>query len=292
MKPLDTELAYRKCREVARKHYENFPVGSLLIPSDKRKYVYAVYAFARYADDIADSGSLSKDEKILRLGYLNEELDKIGSGRNGFDPETEYIFTALFDTSSSLEIPLQDFRDLLSAFRQDAVISRYFEFDELTDYSQRSANPVGRLVLRIFGYDSAMHRELFMKSDKICTALQLSNFWQDVSEDLKIDRIYIPGEYMNRHGYTVDDLRSGIADDRFRNMMRELCTVTEELFAEGGSLPEKLSGRLRYEIRATVEGGRMILGKIRELDYDVLNHRPKLKTADKLSLLYKAFRGN
>lgn len=292
MKPLDAELAYIKCREVALKHYENFPVGSLLIPSDMRKYVYAVYAFARYADDIADSRLLSKEEKILRLGFLNEELDKIESGRGRFDPETDYIFTALFDTSSSLEIPLKEFRDLLSAFRQDAVVSRYYEFDELIDYSTRSANPVGRLVLMIFGYDIESQSELFMKSDKICTALQLTNFWQDVTEDLKIDRIYIPGECMNEHGYTVDDLRSGVADDRFRNMMKELCTVTEELFAEGGSLPEKLGGRLKYEIRATIEGGRMILGKIRELDYDVLNQRPKLKTADKLSLFYKAFRGN
>lgn len=289
---MDTELAYRMCRVVAQKHYENFPVGSLLIPSDKRKYVYAVYAFARYADDIADSGLLSKEEKILRLGNLNEELDKISTGSTRFDPETEYIFTALFDTSSSLEIPLQEFRDLLSAFRQDAVVSRYFEFDELIDYSRRSANPVGRLVLRIFGYVSERNSELFMKSDKVCTALQLTNFWQDVSEDLKIDRIYIPGEYMNRHGYSEVDLRSGIADGRFRDMMKELCTVTEELFSEGESVSGHLSGRLKYEIRATVEGGRMILGKIRELNYDVLNQRPGLTKADKLSLFYKAFKGN
>lgn len=286
----NTDLAYQKCRKIVVEHYENFPVGSMLVPAEKRKFVHAVYAFARYADDIADSHSLARDEKLRLLDLFEAELQKIkGSEPRNLNNETEYIFTALFDTIKNLEIPFGDFSDLISAFRQDAEGYRYKSNDELINYSKRSANPIGRTVLRIFGYSPSSSGRLFELSDNICTALQLTNFWQDVSVDLKMDRIYIPESIMNRHGYGIDELRNMVEDDRFRSAIEELCVFTEEFFQKGKELPDLVKGRLKYELKATILGGSAILTKIRELDFKVLSVRPSLSKADKFKILINAF---
>jgi phytoene synthase len=285
-----TDLAYDHCRKIASEHYENFPVGSILVPSNKRKYIYSVYAFARYADDIADSPSLEKIEKMRQLGILENELSKIEHNKaESYLKETELIFVALADTVKSLDIPLREFRELLSAFKQDSEGLFYETSDQLIDYSDRSANPIGHIVLNVFGYHKEDAGEMFQMSDKICTALQLTNFWQDVSEDLKINRVYIPKDYMEKHGYNMDELNVKNENQNFRSMMKDLCEMTAGLFKQGEGLPDLTEGRLKYELKATLNGGRMILRKISDLEYRVLSRRPKLSAFDKFSIILRAF---
>ncbi len=290
MKHLQTDLAYQHCRKIALGHYENFPVGSLLVPSHKRRYIYSIYAFARYADDIADSDSIERSDKHRELAILENELSKIeGSGIQEFVPETELIFIAIADTIRQLNIPIKEFRDLLSAFRQDSEGKDYQTFDQLIEYSSRSANPIGHLVLNVFGYSRNENEEMFRLSDNICTALQLTNFWQDVSQDLKIGRVYIPEESMIKHNYSHEELKRKNENDDFRSMIRDLCNRTESFFREGEGLPDMTAGRLRLELKATLNGGRKILKKIQELNYNVLNRRPELSAIDKISIMIKAF---
>ena len=285
-----TDLAYDHCRKIASEHYENFPVGSILVPSNKRKYIYSVYAFARYADDIADSPTMVKSDKIRRLVILGEELSKIEEKNPAsFREDTMLIFEALRDTISAVGIPVQEFRDLLSAFMQDSEGMLYENFDQLVDYSSRSANPIGHIVLNVFGYHKEENAEMFLLSDKLCTALQLTNFWQDVSEDLKMNRVYVPNDFMIKHKYSIEELGSKSENDNFKEMINDLCQMTEELFSHGSRLPELTKGRLKLELRATINGGRMILKKISEMDFRVLSMRPKLTTFDKFSIILKAF---
>lgn len=289
MDPSKTELAYIKCRELALNHYENFPVGSVLVPSNKRKYVYAVYAFARYADDIADSSILGRQEKLQRLELLKARLDLCeSSGTQAFDDETGYIFAALQDAIPEIGADLSEFRDLLSAFSQDAAGWEYGTVDDLMDYSSRSANPIGHLVLNIFGYKKSEEPEMFALSDSVCTALQLTNFWQDVSEDLKINRVYIPAEAMKKHGYDMQMLRNKVQNESFRNMMTELCRETSEMFDRGEGIVSMTKGRLKLELKATIAGGRMILEKIKKMNYGVLNDRPALSGIEKAALILKS----
>ncbi|MFZ1323436.1 MAG: squalene synthase HpnC [Ignavibacteria bacterium] len=284
------ESAYEYCRNLAVSHYENFPVGSVLIPKDKRKYVYAVYAFSRYADDIADSSDLDANVKLEKLEGLETELDKIeNKSANGFSIETKNIFLALFDTVNKLNIPVMEFRNLLSAFKQDSVGKVYKNFDELLDYSNRSANPVGHLVLYIFGYDPENDAKVFELSDKVCTALQLANFWQDVSVDLKMDRIYVPEDIMLKNNYSAKLLSEKVENEDFRKIINELADSTDELFETGSALTGLLSGRLKLEIKATINGGREIINKIREIKYNVLTKRVSLSKRDKFKIIFKAF---
>jgi squalene synthase HpnC len=286
---INIDLAYTECRKIALKHYENFPVGSLLIPSDKRKYVYSIYAFARFADDIADSRDLMRDEKIQKLDLLERELDKIRDNRpDDFTEETSYIFISLFDTINSIGIQISEFRDLISAFIQDSLGFHYKSVDDLLDYSKRSANPIGHLVLNVFGYRKDGNERMFDCSDHICSALQLTNFWQDVSVDLEMERIYVPEECMLSHGYTLSDLRARIENENFREVMKELCDITENMFRAGEELPGMVEGRLKYELRATINGGRKIIEKIREMDFKVLNQRPVLSAIEKATIVLKA----
>ena len=265
-------------------------MGSILVPSHKRKFIYSIYAFARYADDIADSETIERDDKLKKLAELEEELSKIEKpGSEDFAADTEMIFVAVADTIKQLNIPIKEFRYLLSAFRQDSEGTEYKTFDQLIDYSSRSANPVGHLVLYVFGYDEKKNEEMFLLSDKICTALQLTNFWQDVSRDLNINRVYIPVESMEKHNYSRDDLERKNESEEFRNMIRELCEKTESLFKEGERLPDLTDGRLKLELKATLNGGRKILKKIQDLNYNVLSERPKLSAVDKISIMFNAF---
>lgn len=284
------ESAYEYCRSLAVNHYENFPVGSVLIPKDKRKYVYAVYAFSRYADDIADSSDLDAKVKLEKLESLEIELDKIeNKSTNEFSNETKNIFLALFDTVSNLKIPVMEFRNLLSAFKQDSVGKVYNNFDELLEYSERSANPVGHLLLYIFDYDPVNDTKVFDLSDKICTALQLANFWQDVSVDLKMDRIYMPEDIMLKNNYSAKLLSEKVENVDFRKILKELVDKTDKLFNEGSEITDLLSGRLKLEIKATINGGREIIKKIREINYNVLTKRVSLSKRDKFKIIIKAF---
>lgn len=285
---IDIDIAYSYCKKLAQKHYENFPVGSLLIPSDKRKYIFSIYAFARTADDIADSGILSEPEKLRLLNELETGLEKIELKEAGSaDEEVRYIFTALSNTADELKIPLKEFRNLLAAFRQDAVKQRYNDFDELLNYSKYSADPIGHLVLYVFGYDPVKDRRCFEYSDKICTALQLTNFWQDVSVDLKIGRVYIPEKTMNMYNYNEKMLFENTESNDFRKIIKHLTEKTKVLFEEGIDITGYVRGRLRYELKATIAGGMEILNKIEKINYNVLSQRVMISNTDKLKILGK-----
>ncbi len=261
------QQAYAHCAEATR-HYENFPVGSLLVPRAMRPAVHAVYAFARGADDIADEGGKAPDERIRLLDQWERDFDSALAGN-----DTGPVFLALADSIARFSIPPQLFRDLLSAFRQDVTVKRYATFADVRDYCRRSADPVGRIILCIAG---AFNDTTAGLSDNICTALQLTNFWQDIAIDWEKGRVYIPAEDMERFGVTTDSLAARRPTDAFRNLMMFEIDRTDALFAAGGSLPRLLRGRLRIEIAATILGGRAILYGIRKLNFDVWGKRPRL----------------
>jgi len=285
---INYDYSYNYCKKIAVSHYENFPVGSLLIPKNKRKYIYSIYAFARYADDIADSDIFSEKEKLEKLNELENELNKIESDDlSKLIFGTENIFIALYDTIKTLNIPVTEFRNLLIAFKQDSVKSDYRKFGELISYSEYSANPIGHIVLYVFGYNPESDKEAFESSDKICTALQLTNFWQDVSEDLKINRVYIPEEVMAENNYSYNLLSSKTENENFINILKFLISKTRKLFEEGKGILNLVKGRLRLELKATIAGGEAILKKIEEINYRVLSQRVSLGNIDKLKLFHK-----
>ncbi len=278
--------SFKYCGDLTKRHYENFPVASLLIPKEKRKYIYAIYAFARAADDFADEpGIEGGNEK--RLALLDEWNGKLRDCFNGkaYDP----IFIALGETVKDCKIPVELLENLLKAFRQDVVKCRYDNFDEVLSYCENSANPVGRLVLIIFGKHD---EEMFVYSDKICTALQLANFWQDVSVDIQKDRIYIPKDMMAKYKYDEQGLSQKNYNDSFAKIMNSLVEMTEQIFNEGKELLRLVKTenmkRLSWELNLTWLGGMKILEKIKLLNYDVLNHRPKINAIDKIKLITKA----
>ncbi len=274
--------AFAHCERMARAHYENFPVGSVLVPKRLRPHVFNIYAFARTADDFADEGydtPVSINERLAALDDWERKLEDCFSGR-----AVHPVFIALAETVKELRLPAQLFRDLLSAFKQDVVKRRYANFDEVLDYCRCSANPVGRLILLLFDYrDERLHK----LSDHICTALQLANFWQDVSVDLAKDRVYLPQDEMQRFSYSEDELRAKQFNERYAALLRFQVERTRELFMKGKPLPELVTGRLRYELRLTWHGGMRILQYIEEQRYDTLHQRPKITTADKLKLLLR-----
>ncbi len=283
----EIEEAFAYCRQMAESHYENFPVGSLLVPKRLRKHVYSIYAFARTADDFADegygTGEMTEADRLAALEDWQQKLERCFIGE-----ADHLIFIALAVTVKELNLPIKLLKDLLSAFKQDVVKTRYANFNEVLDYCARSANPVGRLILLLFGYqDERLHR----LSDHICTALQLANFWQDVSVDIRKDRIYLPQGEMEKFGVTVQDLREGRFSSHFAELMKFQVERTWELFHQGRELPELVSGRLKYELRLTWFGGTNILKQIEGLRYDTLNQRPTNSTADKLRLLVRTLMG-
>lgn len=288
---MQIDYAYSLCKEFTIRHYENFPVGSFLIPADKRKFIYSIYSFARYSDDIADSIDLAETEKLQKLNDLELELIKVykpdSDSQKTLTAETEFIFTALSHTVNELGIPMEEFIKLLNAFRQDSVKQSYSEFDELIQYSDLSANPVGHLVLYVFGYDPVNNKDCFEYSDKICTALQLTNFWQDVSVDLEMNRVYIPVNIMKENNYSKDMLFKKIENEDFRNIIRLLSDRTKNLYAEGKDITKVVNGRLKYELKATIAGGMEILKKIENINYSVLSERVKLNKIEKFKLLGK-----
>lgn len=271
------ESSYAFCANMARSHYENFPVASRLMPAGIRRHVAAIYAFARPADDIADEGGLPISERLELLDQWEDALNAAAEGR-GSGP----VFTALGETLRTTDIPLQLLHDLLTAFRMDARGGGFEREEDLLRYCRFSANPVGRLVLHLFGYSDSERMEL---SDSVCTGLQLVNFWQDVSVDLPRGRVNIPRESMERFGYSARELFNRVDSENFRALLTYLNAVAEGYLRGGGALPERVAPlRLRMELRATIHGGLMIAQKIREMEFGVLNARPKLRKSDLLRL--------
>lgn len=259
--------AYKHCQKITKTHYENFPVASFLLPANLRKHVYAVYAFARHADDLSDEKH-DMDGLIRWRQMLHESL---------VSEATHPIFLALGDTIHKFNLPVELFDKLITAFRQDLEKNRYQDFDDLFSYCKNSANPVGRIILRLNGFsDSA----LFQYSDYICTALQLTNFWQDVKIDIQKNRIYIPENLLLKYNVNESQIEKGDFNNNFRNLMIKLVNKTCNLFDKGMPLFQMVNGRLKWELKFTVKGGLDILNKIRQIDYNVLAIRPTLNKLD------------
>jgi phytoene synthase len=262
-------------------HYENFPVASILLPRALREPVAAIYAFARSADDFADEGSFSPQERLGLLQGYRVELDAIEQGQ----PSRHPVFVRLRPVIAAHGLPLQAFRDLLDAFSQDVVKTRYADRAELLDYCRRSANPVGRLLLALFRADAP---DNLRRSDAICSALQLVNHWQDVAVDWRKGRVYLPLDDMRRHGVVEADIAAGRCDDAWRALMRYQVDWARALMQSGAPLGRVLPGRIGMEIRAIVAGGLRILAKIDAVAYDVFHHRPVLVAADWPGILWRA----
>ncbi len=275
--------AFQYCERLTRDHYENFPVASLLVPREKRPFVCAIYSFARIADDYADEPGLTPAERIDSLTEWEEQLVDVYRGHTHHP-----VFIALRETIDRFEIPVELFQNLLCAFRSDVTTHRYGTFDELLGYCENSANPIGRLMLLLFNYRGEATMEL---SDSICTALQLTNFWQDVSVDLKKDRVYIPLEDIREFGYSEEELLQRNAQPAFKDLMCYQVDRTREMFIEGKPLLTEVGSDLRMELRLTWKGGMRILRKIEEADYNVLARRPAISAFDKISLLLQGLFG-
>ena len=269
------EEADHYCRELARGHYENFTVGSALLPRRLRRHFFAVYSFCRWADDLGDE--LGDPARSLRaLEWWRDELDACYR-----DSPKHPVFVALHATVREFEIPRKPFDDLIDAFVRDQTVTRYQTRDQLLDYCTLSANPVGRLVLYLCGYADKERQEL---SDFTCTALQLTNFWQDVDRDLDKDRVYIPREDMERFGYSYDDLLARRWKPELGQILEFEVEWTRKLFEQGLPLVEKLSGPVRLDVQLFSRGGMAILNKIEQQQFNVLSRRPALSRFEKVSL--------
>jgi squalene synthase HpnC len=274
------ERSQEYTRWLAKHHYENFTVASSLLPRHLRQHFYNVYAYCRWADDLADE--ISNPQLALELlEWWGSELRRCYAGS-----PAHAVFVALHHTIQSFDIPIQPFDDLLTAFRQDQSVTRYATWKAVTDYCRYSANPVGRLVLYLGEYRDKERQAL---SDFTCTALQLANFWQDVSRDLDKDRIYIPLDALEKHGLVEADLFNRHFDDRYAGLMRELVTRTRHLFQQGLPLIEKIEPRLRVDIELFSRGGLSVLDAIEAIGYNTLQSRPALSGMDKLRLLSQTY---
>ncbi len=277
--PSQIAAAYDHCEGIARGHYENFPVASLLLPRGKRRHVAAIYAFARQADDFADEDGY-EGRRLELLADWGRRLDRAADGK-----AEEPIFIALSDTIRTQQVPVGPMRDLLKAFEQDVSVRSYETFDSLLGYCRLSANPVGRLVLSLFD-----HRDepMLVQSDFICTALQLANFWQDVTLDLDKGRCYIPREDLRRFRYSSEDLASRKPTPAFVEVMRYQVDRTRRLFGCGSGLPGQVGGRLGLQLRLVLLGGLRVLERIEQCGYDVFSRRPSLTPSDWCRMLVRA----
>jgi len=264
-------------------HYENFPVASFLLPRRLVPAVEAIYAFARSADDLADEGEAAPEERLAALQGYERELDLIATGGTPKDP----MFARLATVVADYRLSVQPMRDLLSAFRQDVVTHRYPDYPALLDYCNRSANPVGRLMLALYDADDVRN---VRDSDAICTALQLINFWQDVAIDLAKGRIYVPQEDLAKHGVSESALQAGSLEGGWRPLMRFEVERARALMLSGAPLARRLPGRVGWELRMVVQGGLRILDGIEAADYDVFRRRPVLKAPDWLAIGWRALR--
>ena len=269
-------LAYT--RWLATHHYENFQVVSFLLPRKLHQDFYNVYSFCRWADDLGDEIG-DPAESLRLLAWWQEELDSLYAGK-----PRHPVFVALQGTVERHDIPMAPFAHLIKAFEQDQTVTRYRNFAELSAYCVNSANPVGHLVLYLCGYRDAERQRL---SDFTCTALQLANFWQDVTVDLGKDRVYLPLDLLDKHGYTVPQLQQLEFNPQFREVMVDAVDVAETLFQQGLPLIPTVNRRLALDLELFSRGGLKILGKIREQGYNVLVRRPKISKAERIAILLR-----
>ena len=278
-KPISLDEAFTYCEKVASAHYENFPITSLFLPEEKRPYIQAIYAFSRTADDFADESDRPAEEKLERLNDWEDKLKRC------YESSVDHpVFVALKETIKRYDIPIEPLNDLITAFKRDVTQNRYQTFEDLLTYCACSANPVGRLVLIVFGYTD---HDLFKLSDHICTALQLTNFWQDVAIDLKKDRLYIPLEDMEANGYELEEWNNGIVNAAFKSLMRFEVERTREMFYAGAELPSLVERGLQLELKLIWFGGMAILKKLQKTGYDIYHRRPTIQGFDKLMILQR-----
>jgi squalene synthase HpnC len=265
-------------------HYENFPVASWLLPARLREAVQAIYRFARGADDVADEGSASAAERLAALAVYRQGLQSIADGSvDTHDP----LWGPLAASIERHRLPLSPLHRLLDAFEQDVRNPAYADRASLLAYCTLSANPVGELMLHLYGAVSEQHLRW---SDAICSGLQLANFWQDLGLDVSRQRHYLPRQELACIGLSVDDLRPGPTPPKLRALIRDLCHWADGLLLEGAPLARTLPGRIGWELRGVVLGGRRILHRVAAIDYDVLNQRPVLTGTDWLVLAGQALR--
>ena len=276
-----TRMAERstKILDFAREHYENFPVISFLIPKNLRKDVAIIYWFARTADDLADEGEVTQQARLENLARFEMEFNEMLNGSF-----KSHFWETLYGTVKSKNLTAFLFSDLLSAFRQDVVKNRYSSFPEVLDYCRRSANPVGRLMLELF---DIRKEDAFSFSDKICTALQLTNFYQDVLPDYKKGRIYFAQDEMESSGVTEKLFEIRQINDNLKHLVKFNLDRAENLFDEGRKLLPFLTGRFRLEIKWTIDGGLSIIRKIRKNNYNIFI-RPHLSKIDFTGILLKS----
>jgi len=276
------DAAYARCQHLARQHYENFPVASRLLPKSARPHIAAIYAFARIADDFADEGQRSDAARLALLDDWQRRLHETVAGASPTEEsDAGAVFLALGDTMRRRQLEVHLFDDLLSAFRQDVLVKRYESWDDVLDYCRRSANPIGRLVLRIAGYrDDRIDR----LADAVCTALQLTNFWQDLDVDWRKGRLYVPQAVMRASGAEVSDLQHRRLSRQWRAALTMAAETTRVLFAEGRPIADAVTGRLRWELRATWLGGMRILDRLEASGFDVFTSRPTLGWTDAIRI--------
>ena len=271
--------AWQYCRQLATRHYENFAVASMLLPRQLLRHFHAVYAYCRWSDDLADE--TGDGERALRLlAWWRGELLACYEG------EVRHpVFVALEETIRQFRIPQEPFLDLLTAFTQDQHVERYATFEDLLSYCKNSANPVGRIVLYLFRCHDDRRGEL---SDSICTALQLANFWQDVSRDLDIGRVYLPAEDRKRFGYSDESLQAKEFTPAFAELMRFEVDRARDLFFKGYPLVDLVPREVAADVELFLQGGLAILKKIEQAGYDVLTRRPELTRWEKSVLVTQA----
>jgi len=262
-------------------HYENFPVASLLLPAPLRHPVSVIYRFARSADDFADEGDLAPPERLARLEAYRAELRRLEAGQSPSSP----LFRELAEVIGIHRLPLRPFHDLLDAFSQDVTKLRYANFGEVMDYCRRSADPVGRLMLHLYG---EAKDDNFARSDAICSGLQLINFWQDVEIDFRKNRIYLPQEDMARFGVTEDQIAASDASGGWWDLMRFQIDRSRRMMSLGAPLARRLPGRIGLEIRTVVQGGLRILEKLERARGNVFRRRPVLRPWDWPLMLARA----
>jgi squalene synthase HpnC len=273
------EEARAWCRHLAETHYENFHVATWFLPEKLQPHFHSIYAYCRVSDDLGDEVG-SKESALALLNFWERELDACYEGRTRHP-----VFVALRETIRACGIPKEPFADLLTAFRKDQIVTRYADMNEVLGYCRYSANPVGRLVLYACGEASD---EKFKLSDATCSALQLANFWQDVSVDWGKDRVYLPQDDMRRFGVSDQTIAEGVATDEFRALLRYEVEYARSLFVEGLPLIGMVSRDLAIDLDLFSRGGLEILRAVESCNYDVLSRRPAISKSSKLALGFRA----
>ncbi|MFH1526439.1 MAG: squalene synthase HpnC [Bacteroidota bacterium] len=271
---------YHQALLLAKSHYENFPVISLLVKKELRKDVAIIYWFARTADDIADEGELSAEKRLEKLSRFEK---KLSDSLSGFYPDE--FWAALHNTIIEKNISPQNLFNLLKAFKQDVTKNRFINFEEILEYCSNSANPVGRIILELHDIRTD---SVFNLSDKVCTALQLTNFYQDVKIDLKKNRIYIPLDELKKYQIEENSLAKSEINPNFVQLMKFQVERNRQIYREGEEIIKYLSGRLKYQIKWTILGGMAILSKIEDIKYNVIKKRPVHKKSEYAMLMLKA----